>query len=361
MKFRTRLNLLERIVLILNILCATCLVVSYMAASTNPGEFSLIAILGFSYQVLLLVNIVFILFWLVRLKIYVLVSAVCILAGFNFLVANFGFRSAFPVNDRKNPGNIRIMEYNVNGFTGIGAYDREPTQNQIFKLIKNKQPDIVAIEEYVSNKGDVQIADSIKKILQTDYFYFKPYGSNKNYSYGQAIFSKLPIVDTNYVAAPEALQTRAIFIDVKYKNQIFRIYSVHLAAVDIKNKSDYLNDDIPLDKTAAIERSLSAAFVMRSHQVDYIKNSLDSCPHPYIVVGDFNDTPNSYSVNILGKGLKNAFVEKGSGLGITRYGKFPKLQIDYILVNPAFKVVNYETVDKEFSDHRAVISDISLN
>ena len=75
---------------------------------------------------------------------------------------------------------------------------------------------------------------------------------------------------------------------------------------------------------------LKRAFIKRSEQVDIIKAEMDNCKTPYIIAGDFNDTPASYAVKKITKGLKNSFEEKGSGFGKTYNGKFPNFQIDYI-------------------------------
>ena len=39
---------------------------------------------------------------------------------------------------------------------------------------------------------------------------------------------------------------------------------------------------------------------------------IDQSPYPVIVCGDLNDVPNSYAYNHIGRGLRNAFVEKRS-------------------------------------------------
>ena len=81
---------------------------------------------------------------------------------------------------------------------------------------------------------------------------------------------------------------------------------------------------------------------------------------PYIIAGDFNDTPTSFAVNSIAKGLKNTFSEKGNGFGITYNGAFPNFQIDYILTTPNFNVKNYQIIKKKLSDHYAVVSDLEL-
>ena len=60
------------------------------------------------------------------------------------------------------------------------------------------------------------------------------------------------------------------------------------------------------------------------------------------------------------KGLKNAFREKGSGLGRTYNGSFPNYQIDYIMASQQFDVTGYNITEKRLSDHYPVRSDLVL-
>ena len=151
------------------------------------------------------------------------------------------------------------------------------------------------------------------------------------------------------------------FVDIKYANRIFRIYCIHLGSVSVgAAKDSYLNENFIFGKIAFIKGRLTDALVRRSFQVAKIKEHMAKCPYSYIVAGDFNDTPNSFAVNELSDGMKNAFIEKGSGLGTTFYSKFPKLHIDYILTSPQFDILNYQEIDKKLSDHKPIISDLEL-
>ena len=87
---------------------------------------------------------------------------------------------------------------------------------------------------------------------------------------------------------------------------------------------------------------------------------MDKSPYPVIVCGDFNDVPNSYAYHTIGKGLKNAFVEKGSGIGRTFSGISPTLRIDNIFVNPTFDVLQYTRIAKKMSDHFPVFADVEM-
>lgn len=79
-----------------------------------------------------------------------------------------------------------------------------------------------------------------------------------------------------------------------------------------------------------------------------------------LIMGDFNDTPLSFAVNHVGKGMQNTFKERARGWGQTYNGDFPNFQIDYILVSSDFNVRRYEIIREKLSDHYPVMADISL-
>jgi endonuclease/exonuclease/phosphatase family metal-dependent hydrolase len=109
-----------------------------------------------------------------------------------------------------------------------------------------------------------------------------------------------------------------------------------------------------------LSRKLKNAFELRSEQAHSLKKHMNECQYPAIAVGDFNDTPMSYSVNLMGDGLYNAFKEKGNGWGVTHHALLPIFQIDYIFASPKFQVMNYQIVKQKLSDHYPVWSDLRL-
>jgi endonuclease/exonuclease/phosphatase family metal-dependent hydrolase len=56
--------------------------------------------------------------------------------------------------------------------------------------------------------------------------------------------------------------------------------------------------------------------------------------------------------------MKNAFAEKGTGIGRTFYGISPTLRIDQIFVDPHFTVEQYLRIKKKLSDHFPIIADL---
>jgi endonuclease/exonuclease/phosphatase family metal-dependent hydrolase len=104
-----------------------------------------------------------------------------------------------------------------------------------------------------------------------------------------------------------------------------------------------------------VVNKVGGATAMRAEQAEQLRAHILSSPHPVIVCGDFNDTPNSYTYHHIAAGLTDAFEEKGFGLGTTFGGALPMLRIDYLLTDPGIRVHDCRVVrDTEWSDHYPV-------
>ncbi|HTD41307.1 MAG TPA: endonuclease/exonuclease/phosphatase family protein [Mucilaginibacter sp.] len=367
MKAKKGLNFIDRIFLWINLFLCSGLLISYLAPIINPEKFWPIAFFGLAYPFLLLGNVILIAYWLFRKSKWMVLSIVTIALGWNVLNKNIGLRfpSAYGL---KKEGTIRVMTYNVHNFKRYGAKNDISTKHEILEIISQQQPDIIGFQEFYSrNRGQYNMLDSIQKILKSKHYFFEAVVSNPDEAIGLAIFSKLPIVAHGFIQLTEKRnENQCIYVDVKKGEKIFRIYSVHLQSIRFDpDDYRYLNDISQQDKPEAssakrLGYKLKIAFQKRSEQVFKIKRHADSCSYPYIISGDFNDTPTSFAVNEMCKGLKNTFREKGSGMGRTYNGSFPNYQIDYIMVGKQFDVMNYDIVEKRLSDHYPVCSDLLL-
>jgi endonuclease/exonuclease/phosphatase family metal-dependent hydrolase len=358
----SKLSVFDKIILGANIVVALCLLLSYWAPDTDPRENSFIAVLGFCYQIILILNILFVIFWIFKRALFSLISIICILLGYNTFFSYFQLNTS---QSQSIDNSLRIMSYNVKQFKGIDKFENSPTQKQVFDIIKDANPQIILFEEFAINQ--LEPDSTISSLTKTHNFkhsFVKYFDNTKNSPtcIGNAIFSKYPIVDTGTISSPKLLRTRSIYADVKYSGKIIRVYCLHLSAVTIQDneKSRYLKGNVSVGSSSFIQRKLAAAFVARSLQVSYIKKHIERCPYPYVIAGDFNDTPNSFSVNEIGYGLKNAFIEKGRGFETTYYSTYP-LHIDHLFASQQFDIMGYHSINKKISDHKAVIAEIQLN
>lgn len=365
---KKRPNLFDRLLLWISLLLGIVLLLSYLAPITDPRNVWVIAFLGLGYPFLLMANIIMAIIWLLYKSRYALIPVICILIGWKILLSNFGFRFNNDAIASPMPNNIlRVMTYNVHSFKRYGASKDSSTRHQMLSLIKNEHPDVLGMQEfYTRSRGKYAFVDSLKKVMRSAHYYFEPFAFNNNgEAMGMAVFSRLPIINKGFIrlSTESRSSNQCLFIDVKKANRIMRFYSVHLQSIRLDPADyDYLSKaqqgETNMSSSKRIGSKLKRAFLKRSEQVFIVKSHAAQCPYPYVISGDFNDTPSSFAVNQMCKGLKNAFVEKGSGFGRTYNGNFPNYQIDYIMASPNLDIKSYTIVQQKLSDHYPVCSNL---
>ena len=322
MKAKSRLSFPDRILLWLNILLWIALLLSYMAPHIDPRKAWAFAFFGLAYPLLTTINLGLLIYWIFRKKLYAFVSLVVIICGWNVLLNNVEFHFRQSYSHAANVSNVRMMTYNVHNFKRFGSNNDISTKHEILQIISNEQPDIIGFQEfYTRYHGQYNMRDSIVKIMGANNYYFQPVIFNANEAIGLAIFSKFPIIAHGLIQLSKKVsENSCIYIDVKKGEKTFRIYSVHLQSIRFDPEDyKYLNSisdqgKTDMSSTRRLGSKLKNAFIKRSAQVDLIKAHAAQCPYPYIISGDFNDTPSSYAVNQMAKGLKKCFPRKRFGI-----------------------------------------------
>jgi len=359
-----------KITLLIGMVTAFALLLGILAGNLDPREHELIAFFGLAYPFVLLLNVAFIVFWILKGRIiFALVTILIIAIGWHPLIATVGFIGESGAGPKSAPELVRMMTYNVHSFKPYGEANNELVKQQMLDVVKNENPDIICFQEYYTRrKGAFAITDSLKHILKTNNFYFIPSSQNDYEASGLAIFSRYPIVNKGSILfSTNHGGNASIYIDVLIHNQKVRVYNVHLQSIAF-DKQDYVyldkvtqKMDTEITPAKRIIRMLKTAFLKRSGQVDIMKDHMKTCKTPFLIAGDFNDTPASYAVTQLTKSLHNSFVEQGTGLGRTYNGKFPNFQIDYISATKTIKIINHRIIEAKLSDHFPVRSDLRIN
>lgn len=366
---KSGIHFFSKFVLSMNLFAVASLFLSYLASYINPEKFWLISFFGLAYPAILGINILFIIYWLFRLPKFALISGLSILVGMGVVQNHIGFRESTAIMVPKSSDSfIRVMSYNVHNFKQFGDNNDKFTKEQILDIIRKEQPDVICFQEFFSRKrGEYNFRKAILQILETEHYYFKPSVDNGYEAIGMAIFSKFPILDKGNIQFEKNMNwNEAIYVDIKKNKQVFRVYNIHLQSISFKPEDyKYLKKvtteiETSVESPRKIGGRLKRAFIKRGNQAKILKEHADKSPVPYIIAGDFNDTPISYTVKTIAKGMNNSFREMGSGFGITYNGAFPNFQIDYIFTSPEFKVKNYLIIKKKLSDHYPVRSDLEL-
>ncbi len=367
-----KLGFWNTFLLMVNIPFSLFLLLSYTAALINPADFWLPAFFGLAYPVLFIVNIIFLITWIIKLKKFFFISLIVIIIGWNHIDGFFQAR----IKTKYAPESafIKVMSYNTNIFGIYSKLNRFEKKNKILKLIDNERPDILCMQEFVhySSGKEVALIDSLQHILPGYKHYVEFTSSAKNIShFGSIIFCRYPIINTGKIRFNEYSDNICMYCDVILGSDTIRIVNVHLQSIKMKDEDYKFAEDLSKAKnlnerdeirqnSVRIAKRLKRAFAKRSPQSVTIREMIEECPYPVILCGDFNDTPSSYTYTQISSNLQDAFVESGKGLGKTYRGVFPSFRIDYIMHDPLFKSYEFETLDVSYSDHYPVTCKLLL-
>lgn len=368
MSKKVKLPLFDKIMMVLAVLAVIGLGMGVLAGQTDPRKNIWIAFAGLGYPFLLLANFLFVLFWLFRRRlVFALATLAFVALGWKTLTATYRLFGEEGTNTKDSEHYLRMMTYNVHQFKKYGENNDVSTKDQIIKVIEDQNPDVICFQEFFTRRtGEFDLIDSVKKRLKLKHYYFVPSVDNNYEAAGLAIFSRFPIKNKGKVSFGEFAGNGSIYADIDFKGQVFRVYNVHLQSISFQKVDyDYIGKVAKIEpeykSSRRIAGMLKAAFERRSTQVNMMKSEMQYCKLPFIIAGDFNDTPASYCVAQITNSLKNTFKEKGHGFGKTYNGAFPNFQIDYIATTKDFDVINHHISKDKLSDHFPVRSDLRLN
>ena len=310
---------------------------SYLAPYINPTKAWIFSFFATAYLWLLLCNVVFIIGWLLRKNKLWLLSFLAILLGLQNLGSYFNFSIQNPQQDH-----LSLMSYNIGAFIKNHKLRKDKTsKKQFVSFLKEAgKPDILCIQESPFEKlfkDSLQYKFSLRK------------GS-------MFILSDLPHVDRGVLDFPNT-SNRIIWADIKTKTKIIRVINVHLQSNKVSQQTEDLVNNVDLAEKETWEGMRSVigkvkrATAIRTRQAEEAQNFIASSPYPVLLAGDFNDTPLSYTYALMSDKLKDAYIKKGTGLGITFAGDIPGLRIDYIMGSKEIEFSSYTCSKVDFSDH----------
>lgn len=359
-----KLSLFNKIMLWLHYFIIVSLLIAVTAKYISPLLFWLPAFFGLAYPFLFLLNVLFIIYWLVQFKPSVTFGliALCISipTAFNYVQLSFPTRS--------EAKQIKVTSYNSMLFDLYNWKKQKENRNRILNGLSEIGPDILCVQEfYTSESKDAfngyNNIDTLTTLLNAPY-YHSEYTTTLRQTdhWGVATFSKYPIINKGKIVFKTRSNNICIFSDLIIDKDTVRVYNIHLQSISFSKGDTKFLDDVISEKDAedevenskSILRRLKRAFVKRTRQVDMVVTHIKTCRYKIILCGDFNDTPASYAYHRLSKQLNDAFVEKGTGFGKTYAGKWPQFRIDYILHDKGFKCLNYKRSDETFTDHYAI-------
>ena len=328
----------------INIIVVIITIMAYTLPFFAPKAFPVLSVFTLFLPFFLILNFLFFAYWLLQFKKYFFISGLILLIGITFI--NRFYRFADDVLP-KEPLDFTIMSYNVRLFNIYEWLPKKDVALQISNFIKEKNADILCLQEYAPNK---EVNTENYK-----YSYIKLYG-NKN-KYGQAIFSKYKIINRGEVAFANS-SNNVIFADVVLQEDTVRIYSMHLQSIKI---STDIHEEIDSEKSKFLLTRIGKAFAMQQQQAEVLKEHYSKVQYSKIICGDLNNSAFSYVYRTVKGNMQDAFAEAGKGFGKTYHFKNYPARIDYIFADKTLLVKSFASYDTFYqSDHFPIFSRLAF-
>ena len=327
-----------------------------MAPYVSPEKFWLAGFAGYAIPFLMGLNFVFLILWIIRSSMRLLVPLLTIMFGLGNVKASFSLSPEVPPVQHQ----FSVMTYNVNCFN---PYPREgPKDGEVFEKITgaliNENPGVLCLQEYCSYPT-IKRFDTKSKLLAGGYkhlFYRTRDEDEKFETAGLAIFSRLPSVQSGVVKMPTH-EVIAIYMDLVVFGDTIRVYNAHLHSMG-------LIDERQADQPSPVKKFISGmitGFQAKAAEAVVLKDHLLQSPYPAILTGDFNETPYSYVYKSFKKHFHNSFEIAGRGFGVTYNGKIPFLRIDHQFADKKFRILRHRVLkDMNVSDHFPVMVGYTL-
>lgn len=322
----------------------------------NPEKFPVLSSLGLLFPFFLFINLLFLVFWLV----FVPRKAYIPILG--FILAFSPIRKFIPLNvPREAPADaIKVMSYNVYLFAGWATPKGEV--NDILQYIYDQNADIVCLQESATHEVGQKMVDSV---INARYEYRDTVRRRKKSCDVLSVYSHFPIIDHERIPIESASNIVAAF-HLKINDDTVTVINAHLESVGLsmEDKSEFkdlVKGNLKADSAETTSKKLidkiGERSAIRAPQARAVAQYISEHPgRSFIVCGDFNDGPLSYTHRIVSKGLTDCFVATGNGMGISYHNNAFFVRIDNIMCSKDWVPYNCH-IDSKIgaSDHYPII------
>ena len=256
-----KLKFFDKLVFSFNSLIATMLLLSYILPYVQPENFALISVLSLAVPLLIILNILFVVYWLLKVKKQLFLSLLVLLIGYKYVGSFYKFSSSIDVEEETN---ISIMNYNVRLFNLYNWIEDDHVEAKITKFVKEEFPDIICFQEYHPHQS-----------LDLSFYKYKYEKlSGQRIQHGQAIYSKFPIVNSGSIEFKKSANN-AIFADVVKGLDTIRIYNVHLQSSGINTEVEELTKE----ESNRLFNKAARTFRMQQSQAEKVAEHKDKSPY----------------------------------------------------------------------------------
>lgn len=231
--------------------------------------------------------------------------------------------------------------------------------DNIFSLIEELQPDVLCLQEITREcdfNPDIQTGEYIAEKLGFDIYSpdSQTWTDWHKKAQSNAIISKFPIqrrrvefmTDPFPGNPPDYWSEGRTYIEctLDVEGKVFTVGTTHLSFSPFFEQTDHRKDEA---------NRLSSAIS------DNTKN--------YMLVGDFNSAPNSYTIEKISSSLNHCGPEMEQATWTTKpfdYGGFAEKELnwrlDYAFATPDLNILSSQIVETDYSDHLPILLEVQM-
>jgi len=327
----------------MNSIAAFALLLSYLLPYVSPKTFPLLSVLSLAVPILIVVNVIFLIYWVVLLNKKGILSLVVLVLGISHVTSLYKISGK---STEDTADGISLLSFNVRSFNRFSWIDSKTIPQDISGFVRSESPDIFCAQEYYNNP-DTDF---------TQYRYKFEDFNNDNGELALVVFSKYPIINKGSLHFKKTANN-VIFCDIAIQKDTVRVYNVHLQSHKISSNTNRFSQE---DSQKLLKR-IQISFERQQEQVDKLIEHMRQSPYDNIVMGDFNNSAYSYVYDkIVSEELQDTFKEAGKGFGKTwEFDLFP-VRIDFILVPEEYEVLEFKNIHQKLSDHYPIFSRVQL-
>lgn len=326
----------------------------------QPEKFAALANLGLLFPVFLIVNLGFLLFWLLFRSKYAIIPFL------GFLICFVPVRKYMPINfSGETPkGCIKVLSYNTWNF-GAQTEDAEGT-NICIAYLQEQDADIVCLQEACPTSRNIEQIDSMLKPM----YAYQDTTMHVNGGNCLMLLSKYPILSKERIPY-ESKGNMSVAYRLKVKDRAVLLINNHLetTGLSLEDRRQFKNLVIgKLQVDTAEETSkllvvkLAEATKKRAPEAEAVAKYIQQHKeHSIILCGDFNDGPISYAHRTIAKDLTDCYIASGNGPGISYHHGGFFVRIDNIMCSDDWEPYECKVDDKiAVSDHYPIICKLKM-
>lgn len=354
------------ILIFINVAIVLGLWLSGWCGFMNPNTYGWLSLIGYAFPAFLLATVAFLFVWIIIKKRFILISFIGLLVAYHPVTHYFPINSATASNELPD-SLITLLSYNTCGWGNMPTSPDKEISNEekseiLLDFFKTQNADIVALQETPKN-------DNMQAIY--DLYEYSDTVKGKDDGVTVSLLSRYPIKKKENLNIKSKANAAGVFwLDVNGREMI--VINVHLETMHftLNERAQFREmvhgnqkeKDSIRSTSHTIFGKIYSATKIRAYQADTINEFIKShSDTPIIIMGDFNDIPQSYVHDKICGDMTDCYAASGFGPGYTFSHYAMRARIDNIICTRDFTPYNCKVLDNiSLSDHLPITCKVSF-